>query len=127
MKTILVLAGLLATLSTAHCKYLVTYRHVVQYFNRFLDSFPNLIYNGVTSKDWEYVRKTASDNPLQNAESPAIRCYEDRGRKTVSVATVAAGSKVGFKASNNMGHPGPFTFYMARAPDGVSIANWDGR
>ena len=86
-----------------------------------------MIFNGVTSKDWEYVRKTMSDSPVQNAESPAIRCYEDRGRRTAGVATVAAGSKVGFKASNSMGHPGPFTFYMAKAPSGVSVASWDGR
>ena len=55
---------------------------------------------------------------------PQIRCYEDPSRKPVSTATTAAGSTVGFKSSNTMGHPGPVIWYMAKVPSGQSAAQW---
>jgi len=56
--------------------------------------------------------------------SPDIRCYSN-GKKA-ETGTVAAGGTLGIGASQGVFHPGPIQFYMAKAPDGVDIANWDG-
>ncbi|KAF2670559.1 glycoside hydrolase family 61 protein [Microthyrium microscopicum] len=90
-------------------------------------AFWRMVVNGTTTGEWEYLRRTAGEpgsKPLENPSAPGIRCYEDGSHKIVKTATVAAGSKIGFKASNTMGHPGPFTFYMAKAP--TSVERWDG-
>ena len=96
-----------------------------------LDTFPDLIANGTTSADWAYVRITAnhySNGPVRTLLFPsrilqptekvtqvtdvtdqAIRCYELDYNATpgeTGTATVSAGSVVGFKADNTMGHPG---------------------
>ncbi|CCA76671.1 related to cellulose binding protein CEL1 [Serendipita indica DSM 11827] len=82
---------------------------------------PNLIVNGTTTSDWQYVRMTAnhwSSAPVTDVTSQAIRCYEDNYSTTPGAtftATVAAGSTVGFKANNVMGHPGYFSAYMSKA------------
>jgi hypothetical protein len=67
-----------------------------------------------------HYNSAAVDDPM----SPAIRCFEDPTRKPSSIATVAAGSTLGFKSSNTMGHPGPVLWYMAKVPSGQSAANW---
>lgn len=83
--------------------------------------FPNLIVNGTTTADWQYVRMTAnhySNGPVTDVTNQAIRCFEDNYTTippATSIATVAAGSTVGFKASNTMGHPGYFSAYMSKA------------
>ena len=89
-------------------------------------TFPALIANGVTTNDWEYVRKTTnfqSNGPVENVSSEQIRCYQlapgNEGAKTMAVK---AGDKVGFKT--NIGHPGPLAFYMAKAPG--KVADFDG-
>ena len=67
-----------------------------------------------------------SNGLVEDPSSPAIRCYEDKSRKPAGVAAVSAGSTIGFKASNNMGHPGPFLMYMAKVPTGQTAVSWDG-
>lgn len=94
-----------------------------------LDAFWRLVVNGTTTAEWEYLRRTAGEPgsaPLENVQAAGVRCYEDKERKRVKTASIAAGSKIGFIASNSMGHPGPFTFYMAKAPAGQSVETWDG-
>ncbi|KAK8107393.1 fungal cellulose binding domain-containing protein [Apiospora kogelbergensis] len=93
-------------------------------------TFPALVYNGETTKDWEFVRKTTNFNshgPVEDVKSDAIRCYQNapgsEGAKTMSVK---AGDKVGFRVDSNIGHPGPMAFYMAKAPEGKSAADFDG-
>ncbi|TFK39096.1 glycoside hydrolase [Crucibulum laeve] len=83
-------------------------------------TFPDLIVNGTTSSDWQYVRITAnhySNGPVTDVTSSAIRCYEldSTSATQAGIATVAAGSTVGFKADNTMGHPGYFSAYMSPA------------
>ena len=56
--------------------------------------------------------------------SPDIRCYQN-GKKA-ETGKVAAGGTLGIGASQGVFHPGPIQFYMAKAPDGVNIADWDG-
>ncbi|KAL1746836.1 glycoside hydrolase family 61 protein [Schizophyllum fasciatum] len=73
--------------------------------------FPNLIVDGVTSEDWEYVRLTwnqYTSEPATDVTADAIRCYEldDTIAGKTGVANVPAGATVGFHADNTMGHPG---------------------
>jgi len=83
-------------------------------------TFPDLIVNGTTTTDWQYVRITAnhySNGPVTDVTSSAIRCYEldSTAATSAGIATVAAGSTVGFKADNTMGHPGYFSAYLSPA------------
>ncbi|PGH20750.1 hypothetical protein AJ80_03510 [Polytolypa hystricis UAMH7299] len=92
-------------------------------------TFPSLIVNGQTSAEWQYVRQTENyqhNGPVENVNSQAIRCYERAGRPQAEIATVAAGSTVGFVAKPSIYHPGPVQFYMAKVPSGQSAASWDG-
>jgi hypothetical protein len=78
---------------------------------------------------WQYIRMTANhynNAAVEDPTSPAIRCFEDPTRKPSSVANLAAGSTIGIKSSNTMGHPGPVLWYMAKVPQGQSAANWKG-
>ncbi|PVF96895.1 hypothetical protein CPB86DRAFT_775560 [Serendipita vermifera] len=92
-------------------------------------TFPNLIVNGTTTAEWQYVRMTAnhwSSGPVTDVTDKAIRCYEYDYNATpgsTSTATVAAGSTVGFKASNTMGHPGYFSAYMTKASPAANSAS----
>ncbi|KAG6840374.1 hypothetical protein C0991_007111, partial [Blastosporella zonata] len=74
-------------------------------------TFPDLYVNTTVTTDWQYVRMTAnhySNGPVTDVTSSAIRCYENDSTSAASagIATVVAGSTVGFKADNTMGHPG---------------------
>jgi len=103
MKIFLILAALSVQLVAAHY------------------TFPDLIVNGAVSADWQYVRETAnhySNGPVTNVNDPEFRCYELDLVNTASetgTATVSAGSTIGFKADNVMGHPGYFAVYMTQA------------
>jgi hypothetical protein len=56
-----------------------------------------------------------------------MRCGgEDPFPTNASIATVAAGSTVGFFAEGTVGHPGPLQFYMAQVPTGQEVSKWDG-
>ncbi|EEB93545.1 hypothetical protein MPER_07780 [Moniliophthora perniciosa FA553] len=90
-------------------------------------TFPNLIVAGTTTGEWEYVRMTANhidQGPLTDVTSDGVRCFEDPSDVPgdAGIATVTAGSEVGFKASNTMGHPGYFSAYMSKA-DAADSAN----
>ncbi|KAG6812109.1 hypothetical protein H0H92_004338 [Tricholoma furcatifolium] len=83
-------------------------------------TFPDLYVNNTVTSDWEYVRETAnyqSQAPVTDVTSSAIRCYEldDNSATNAGIATVVAGSTVGFHADNTMGHPGYFSAYMTPA------------
>ncbi|KAF9453132.1 lytic polysaccharide monooxygenase [Macrolepiota fuliginosa MF-IS2] len=83
-------------------------------------TFPDLIVNNTVTTDWQYVRITAnhySQGPVTDVTSQAVRCYEldSTSATQAGIATVAAGSTVGFKADNTMGHPGYFSAYLTPA------------
>ncbi|KAI5925448.1 glycoside hydrolase family 61 protein [Camillea tinctor] len=93
-------------------------------------TFPGLIYNGETQEDWTYVRKTTNFNshgPVQDVTDSQIRCYQlaagAEGAKTMSVQ---AGDEVGFRVDPEIQHPGPLSFYLAKAPDGATAETFDG-
>ncbi|EIW55288.1 uncharacterized protein TRAVEDRAFT_39560 [Trametes versicolor FP-101664 SS1] len=84
-------------------------------------TLPDLIANGTTAADWVYVRTTQnhySNAPITDVNSTEFRCYELDMNATpgqTSIATVEAGSTIGFKADNDFYHPGYFSAYMSRA------------
>jgi hypothetical protein len=65
-----------------------------------------------------------SSAPIEDPTLAAMRCYEDAAAPIAAVSSVAAGSKIVFKASNTMGHPGPVLFYMAKVPSGQNVTTW---
>jgi len=67
-----------------------------------------------------------SNGGVSDVNSKDIRCFEDPTRDVANTTTVAAGSRVSFKATNTMGHPGPSMVYMAKVPAGQTAATWDG-
>ncbi|OCH86815.1 hypothetical protein OBBRIDRAFT_796835 [Obba rivulosa] len=92
-------------------------------------TLPDLISGGTTASDWEYVRITEnydSQAPVTDVTSQEIRCYElsltDSAGQT-SIATVEAGSTVGFKADNTFYHPGYFSAYMSAAQPAANSAD----
>ncbi|PKS09156.1 hypothetical protein jhhlp_003770 [Lomentospora prolificans] len=92
--------------------------------------FDSLILDGKPTGQWEYVRMTDnhySNAPVVDVTSPEIRCYQavNDGSST-STANVTAGATIGFTSSPAAYHPGPLSFYMAKAPDGVSAAEFNG-
>ncbi|TEA10687.1 Endo-beta-1,4-glucanase D [Colletotrichum sidae] len=80
--------------------------------------------------DWEYVRKTTnfqSNGPVTDVNSQQITCYQlAPGGQGAKVLDVAAGSTIGYNVKSSVSHPGPVNFYMAKAPSGTSIANFEG-
>jgi hypothetical protein len=60
--------------------------------------------------------------PIEDVFDPAIRC-NNHSTPSPDVATVTAGGNVGFKVRDAIGHPGPFTAYLAKSP--VDITTWD--
>ncbi|KAK6523992.1 hypothetical protein TWF694_005660 [Orbilia ellipsospora] len=92
-------------------------------------TFPGLIFNGVTSADWTYVKMTTnhySHGPVTDVTSTDMRCYKDPTAAIASTASVAAGSTVGFRVDSSISHPGPLQFYMAKVPSGKTAANFEG-
>ncbi|KZP26625.1 lytic polysaccharide monooxygenase [Athelia psychrophila] len=91
-------------------------------------TFPVLVANGVTGKQWDNVRVT--DNwqdllPLTDVTSPDLTCYDSTMNGTATTATVAAGSTIGLNVAGNpstMYHPGVLNVYMAKAPS--TVAGW---
>ncbi|KAF7343859.1 hypothetical protein MSAN_01967200 [Mycena sanguinolenta] len=94
--------------------------------------WPQLIVGGANTSDWQYVRQTnnwQNLNPQTDVTSTDIRCYDSLESGTASTVSVAAGSTVGFTVSgnpSNLYHAGVLNVYMAKAPTGTDVANWDG-
>jgi hypothetical protein len=90
-------------------------------------TFPALIAGGVTTPQWQYVRKTSnyqSNGPVTDVSSSQIRCYELAPGTAAQTYTVNAGDSVGFTAVTGITHPGPMQVYMAKAP--TTAAAFDG-
>ncbi|KAF9039278.1 glycosyl hydrolase family 61-domain-containing protein [Panaeolus papilionaceus] len=84
--------------------------------------FDTLIAGTTTST--KAVRKPAENSPITDINSPNLRCNVNTSPATETVS-VAAGSKIGFKISNQkIYHLGPAAMYLGKAPG--SAAEWDG-
>lgn len=110
-----------------------------------LDYFPALIVNGTNTAAWKYVRQFSPDPatgnsdfgrnyPLHDVTSADINCNRNAaaaGPKT-SIATVVAGSEVGFTVAGLTGssgaitHDGPGQAYLSKAPNN-DIEKYDGK
>lgn len=57
-----------------------------------------------------------------------MTCYELNPGDTANVTTVdvQAGSDVTYNIPGTIGHPGPFSAWLAKAPDGETAATYDG-
>ncbi len=90
----------------------------------------NTIIGGTRTGDWVNVRKASnfqSNGPLTDVTSKAMTCYQlaggDEGAKTMNVT---AGDTVGYVATASVTHPGPLSFWMARAPAGQTADSMTG-
>ncbi|KAJ7751558.1 glycoside hydrolase [Mycena maculata] len=95
-------------------------------------TWPQLIVGGTNTSSWEYVRETNNWqdlDPQTDVTTTDIRCYTSLESGTANTMTVAAGSTVGFTVDgnpSNLYHPGVVNVYMAQAPSGTDVADWDG-
>ncbi|KAK0614893.1 glycoside hydrolase family 61 protein [Bombardia bombarda] len=91
-------------------------------------TFPRLVVNGVAEeKDWSVTRMTKNAQSKQGIENPTsgdIRCYTSQ--TAANVATVPAGSTVHYVSTQQVNHPGPTQYYLAKVPSGSSATKWDG-
>lgn len=84
-----------------------------------------------TQADWENVRMTEnyqSNGPATDVTSSQMTCYELSSGDGESVTTldIQAGSDVTFNIPIGVSHPGPFSAWLAKAPDGQTAASYDG-
>ncbi|TFK24643.1 hypothetical protein FA15DRAFT_592048 [Coprinopsis marcescibilis] len=92
-------------------------------------TFASLVVNGQVTPAWQYVRRTnnyQNNGPVTDVRSQDFRCYNSQTRATAQTQTVSAGSRIGFNSPGSISHPSVTNIYMARAPNGVDVASWDG-
>lgn len=92
------------------------------------DTFPRLVVNGKPEEqDWSVTRMTKNAQSKQGVENPTsadIRCYTSQ--TAPNVATVPAGSTVHYISTQQINHPGPTQYYLAKVPAGSSAKTFDG-
>ena len=80
------------------------------------DTFPRLVVNGVAEeKDWSVTRRTKNDQTKQGIENPTsgdIRCYSSQ--TAAGVMKVPAGSTIHYISTQQVNHPGPTQYYLAK-------------
>ena len=69
-------------------------------------------------------KNAESKQGIENPTSPDIRCYSSQGAS--GVATVPAGSTIHYISTQQVNHPGPTQYYLAKVPEGQSVTQWDG-
>jgi hypothetical protein len=78
-------------------------------------------------KDWSATRQTKNANTKQGIENPTsadVRCYSSA--KAVDVVTVPAGATIHYISTQQVNHPGPTQYYLAKVPAGADVKSWDG-
>jgi hypothetical protein len=69
-------------------------------------------------------KNAQSKQGIENPTVPDIRCYQSRNAP--NVATVPAGSTIHYISTQQVNHPGPTQYYLAKVPVGQSAKTWDG-
>ena len=69
-------------------------------------------------------KNAQSKQGVESATSGDIRCYSSQ--TAGSVATVPAGSTIHYISTQQINHPGPTQYYLARVPAGSSATKFDG-
>ncbi|SPO06381.1 related to cellulose binding protein CEL1 [Cephalotrichum gorgonifer] len=91
-------------------------------------TFPRLVVDGVPEEsDWSVTRMTKnaqSKSGIENPTVPDIRCYQ--ARNAAGIATVPAGATIHYISTQQVNHPGPTQYYLAKVPAGQSATTWDG-
>ncbi|KAH8670112.1 glycoside hydrolase family 61 protein [Tricladium varicosporioides] len=91
-------------------------------------TFPMIVVNGKPEiKDWSVTRLTKNVNSksgVESVQSSDIRCYQSKNADNIT--TIPAGATIHYISTQQVNHPGPFQFYLAKVPDGKSAASWDG-
>ncbi|KAI0759282.1 glycoside hydrolase family 61 protein [Trametes elegans] len=93
------------------------------------DTFPSLIVDGQKTGEWVNVRKTNnyySQAPVTDVKSADFRCYNSKTQAKAQTIDVAAGATLGIACDQTIYHPGVVNVYMAKAPAGTDVADWDG-
>lgn len=94
-------------------------------------NFEALIVNYNVTSAYEYVRQTTDSNsPITDITSQDFVCNQggldaDIMAKT-STYSIKAGDQVGFTINSNIGHPGPLSVYLSKAPSGTSAKDYKG-
>jgi hypothetical protein len=79
------------------------------------------------AKDWYATRQTknaGSKTGISDPTSGDIRCYTST--TAANVMTVPAGSTVHYISTQQINHPGPTQYYLAKVPAGSDVKSWDG-
>ncbi|KAH7085585.1 glycoside hydrolase [Paraphoma chrysanthemicola] len=102
-------------------------RHLFEFLLTTLDTFPRLVVNGkAEEKDWSATRQTKNVNSKQGVENPTvadIRCYSSSNAANVIV--VPAGASIHYISTQQVNHPGPTQYYLAKVPAGADVKTWD--
>jgi hypothetical protein len=117
---------LAATATQAHCTPSLS--SSVSLMLTHVDTFPRLVVNGkAEEKDWSATRQTKNANTKQGIENPTaadIRCYASSN--AANVVTVPAGASIHYISTQQVNHPGPTQYYLAKVPSGADVKTWDG-
>jgi hypothetical protein len=94
-------------------------------------NFESLIIGDRDTGVYQYVRRTKNSNgPIQDVKSPNMICnaggIDDDVMAATQTATVAAGSRVGFRVRDIWGHPGIQQVYLSKAPGTAQSYKGDG-
>jgi hypothetical protein len=69
-------------------------------------------------------RNAQSKQGIENPSSGDIRCYSSS--RAAGVATLPAGATIHYISTQQINHPGPTQYYLAKVPAGSSATSWDG-
>ncbi|PHH51981.1 putative endo-beta-1,4-glucanase D [Ceratocystis fimbriata CBS 114723] len=94
-------------------------------------NFDCLIVNGEVSQPYEFVRQTTNANsPITDVTSPDMICnaggLDAAIMAKTQTKTVAPGDELGFNVNSELGHPGPLSLWMSKAPEGSTAATYKG-
>lgn len=94
-------------------------------------NFEALIHNDQVSEPYQFVRQTTNSNsPITDVTSEDFICNQGGLDADIMAKTktqeVAPGDSVGFTINSNIGHPGPLSVYMSKAPEGTNAAAYKG-
>ncbi|POS68774.1 glycosyl hydrolase family 61 [Diaporthe helianthi] len=94
-------------------------------------NFEALIHNDQVTEPYQFVRQTTNSNsPVTDVTSDDFICNQGGLDAAIMAKTqtqeVAPGDSVGFTINSNLGHPGPLSVYMSKAPEGTAAAAYKG-
>ncbi|KAI2605561.1 lytic polysaccharide monooxygenase [Hypoxylon sp. NC1633] len=91
-------------------------------------TFPRLVVEGkAEAADWSSTRKTKNADSKQGIQSVAsadMRCYSSQTAATI--LSIPAGATIHYISTQQVNHPGPTQYYLAKVPAGQTASTWDG-